>query len=97
MTPERVREIYAEHFITNDGARLVGLHNRPIIAEAHDAALVAVVRAVREEDAKAMREVLDDCTHPSCVEDRRRTGYSSCAGGHLAKRVNAAIRSQEGK
>lgn len=45
--------------------------------------------------AIAARDALDDCTHPDCVATRARKGYSSCAGGHLARRVVKAITGSE--
>jgi uncharacterized protein YicC (UPF0701 family) len=51
-------------------------------------------KAVLLEAAEAARRALDDCTHPDCIEDRRRKGYSSCAGGHIARRVVKAIRGE---
>lgn len=53
---------------------------------ANSTAEVATVRA-----ARAVRAMLDDCTHPDCVEDRKRIGYSCCAGGHLARDAVKAI------
>lgn len=47
------------------------------------------------EAAKRARDSLDDCNHPECVETRARRGYSSCAGGHLARRVVKAIHGTE--
>lgn len=41
--------------------------------------------------AKAAKAELDDCTHPDCLQDREVNGYSSCAGGHLARSVVKAI------
>lgn len=41
--------------------------------------------------AKAAKAQLDDCTHEECQGDRERNGYSSCAGGHLARSVVKAI------
>lgn len=38
-----------------------------------------------------IKRELDDCDHPECVEERKRRGFSSCAGGHLARRVVAAV------
>lgn len=52
-------------------------------------------KAILQEAAEAARRALDDCTHPDCIEDRRRKGYSSCAGGHLARRVVKAIRGDD--
>lgn len=37
------------------------------------------------------RSALDNCMHPRCMYDRKLAGYSDCAGGHLAKQVDAAI------
>jgi hypothetical protein len=38
------------------------------------------------------KRVLDNCTHPECIERRKRHGYSSCAGGHLARDLVKALR-----
>jgi hypothetical protein len=34
---------------------------------------------------------IDNCDHPQCVEDRARTGFSQCAGGHIARRLCARL------
>jgi len=34
---------------------------------------------------------LDNCTHPECIADRKRLGYSTCAGGRLAHDVVGAL------
>jgi len=41
------------------------------------------------------RMSLDNCEHPTCVADRDADGFSTCAGGHLARRVSAAIRAAQ--
>lgn len=50
----------------------------------------APVLAMRNA-ALAAKAALDDCTHFDCIADRERTGYSCCAGGHLARTVVKAI------
>jgi len=47
--------------------------------------------AAYQRAKEAARKTLDDCSHPDCVDDRARTGYASCAGGHLARSVVKAI------
>lgn len=55
------------------------------LSSANDSELALIMAARRAKDA------LDDCTHPDCLGDRERTGYSCCAGGHLARSVVKAI------
>lgn len=55
-------------------------------------ALEEVVR----DCAKAVAEHLDNCTHPVCISDRKRTGYGECAGGYLARNAVDAILSRYG-
>ena len=43
------------------------------------------------EAARVARETLDNCTHPDCIDERVRHGFSNCPGGSLARAVVAAI------
>lgn len=43
------------------------------------------------EVVNIIKRELDDCDHPECETERKRRGFSSCAGGHLARRVVAAV------
>jgi hypothetical protein len=51
----------------------------------------AVAAKTVGEAARRVAAVLDDCTHPECVQDRKERGYSCCAGGYLARKTVNAI------
>lgn len=50
-------------------------------------------RAAQASDQiiEIVKREIDDCDHPECEAERRQHGYSTCAGGHIAKRVVEAI------
>ena len=48
--------------------------------------------AERERIIGIVKNAIDNCDHPECVAERKTKGYSSCAGGHIARAVVAKIR-----
>jgi hypothetical protein len=72
------------------------------LAPFDDSGLVSVKREDSADAAEERRRILiaaataakaelDNCTHPDCEATREAKGFSSCAGGHLARRVVKVI------
>ena len=51
--------------------------------------LARAERALADRNAviEAVKASIDNCNHPDCIEDRKRTGFSCCAGGHIARKA----------
>jgi hypothetical protein len=82
---QRIEDIYAAAFVTDDGARITGLHDRPMIAEAHANALRTLAAAVREEAIEECAKVCEEKASDFARDvmdsngDFKWTGANACA------------------